>query len=86
MPLGFVFGKFVSLLFTTIFSWILAQVFKLRSINYAKALQINLHAVTVPTIIMSLFEAIGVNPPIPFFQGIILMIFNGIVFASLRER
>lgn len=86
IPPAFVIGKFFYLLFLTFLTWIIAQVYKLRSVNYGKALQINLHAITLPTIIVSVFQLLGVTPKIPFFQTIILLIFILIIFSSIKEK
>ena len=56
------------------------------NLNYKKALKINLYAVTLPTIIAAAFMLFGADPKIPFFQAIILLIFNLIIFSSLKEK
>jgi len=98
IPLGTILGKFVYLLAVSVLTWMLSRLFrprpkddrplddKIQTINYAKSLQINLHAITLPTVILALFQFLGVNPQIPFFQTIILLIFNGIIFASIKEK
>lgn len=88
IPIGTIMGKLIYLLIISVLSWILSLLFrpKLEAINYGKALQVNLHAITLPTIIIALFQFLGVQPQIPFFQSIILLIFNLIIFSSLREK
>ena len=92
IPLGTISGKFIYLLFISVLTWILSRLFRPRlgaatkTINYPKSLQINLHAITLPTIIIAIFQIFGVPPQIPFFQTIILLIFNGVIFASIKEK
>lgn len=87
IPLGTILGKFIYLLFVSLLTLILARVFKPIPLKqYRKALQINLHAITLPTFIIAVFQFLGTSPQIPFFQTIILLIFNGIVFASIKPE
>jgi len=78
--------KFFFVLITSLISWPLARITKLEKINYRQALQINLQAISLPTVISALFQFLGAPPKIPFFQGIILIIYNLIIFSSLREK
>ena len=70
----------------SLISWLIAKlVFKLKKINYQKALQINLQAVTLPTVVLILFQSLGLAHRPPFFFTIILFIFNLIIFSSLKK-
>jgi len=96
IPLGTILGKFIYLLIASLPTWALSRLFRSRlpsaklragrTINYLKALQVNLHAITLPTIIVALFQFLGTQPKIPFFTTIILLIFNSIIFSSLKEK
>lgn len=85
LPLFAIGFQLVGLLLTSILTWIVAKLYKLQ-LGYKQALQINLHAVTLPLVINSLFQLFGANPAVPFFQTIILIIFNLIIFTSLKEK
>lgn len=84
VPSVTVVGKFIYLALFSILTFIAAKLLKHKAINYQKALQINLHAITLPTIIIAAFQALGVNPQIPLFQSIILLIFNLIILTSIK--
>ena len=84
LPTLTILGRFIYLLFFSITTLILARLWKNKEINYKKALQINLHALTLPALIIILFQSLGVNPQIPFFQPIILIIFNLLIFSTLK--
>ena len=86
IPPAAILSKFFSLVFFALLALVIARLFKHRQINYVKALQINLHAITLPTIITAVFQFFGAFPKIPMFGTIILIIFNLIIFASLREK
>lgn len=88
IPLGTILVKFIYLLMVSVLTWMLSRLFRPRDgrINYSKSLQINLHAITLPTVIIALFQFLGVNPQIPFFQTIILLIFNAIIFSSIKGK
>lgn len=79
-----IFNLFYVLIFSSL-SLLLAKVMR-RQITYAKGLQINLHAITLPTIITAIFQFFGASPKIPFFGTIILTIFNLLIFTSLKEK
>jgi len=85
LPLFRTAFKFAYLLVFSLLALAVAKIFKLK-INYRKALQLNLQAITVPTVIIALFEILGTRPNIPFFQTIILLFFNLIIFTSLKEE
>ncbi|HUW21867.1 MAG TPA: DUF1189 family protein, partial [Candidatus Bathyarchaeia archaeon] len=78
--------KFSSLVFFALLALLMARLFKHRQVTYIKALQVNLHAITLPTIITAVFQFFGAFPKVPMFGTIILFIFNLIIFASLREK
>ncbi len=92
LPLATILAKFIYLALFSSVTLIVVRLFRpkvkspLQSINYKKSLQINLHAITLPTIIIALFQFLGVQPKIPFFQSIILLIFNLIIFSALRTK
>lgn len=77
--------KFFYLVVFSLLSWILVKIMKL-GINYAKVLQINLHAITLPTVIIAIFQSLGADPRIPFFQSTILLFFILIIFTSIKEK
>ncbi len=85
LPLITVAGKLIYLLVFSLTTFIFIKLFKLKNINYSKTLQLNLHAITLPTVIMALFQVLGANLQIPFFQSIILLIFNLIIITTLKE-
>lgn len=85
LPLLTVGSKFVELFIISLITWLIAKLYKLQ-LGYKQALQINLHAITLPLVINSLFQLFGANPSIPLFQTIILLIFNLIIFTSLKEK
>lgn len=84
IPPATIVGKFIYLVFLSFLTWIMALIFKAKKVNYPKALQINLQAITLPTVITALFQVLGAVPKIPFFQTIILLIFNLIIFTSIK--
>ncbi|PIS08754.1 hypothetical protein COT75_04705 [Candidatus Beckwithbacteria bacterium CG10_big_fil_rev_8_21_14_0_10_34_10] len=86
VPLFTLIGKFFFLMFFSLITLITARLFSNKEVNYSKAIQLNLHAITLPIIIVSLFQAFGAPPKIPFFQSGILLIFNLIIFSSLKEN
>lgn len=86
LPALTILGQFIYLLLFSITAWIVARLWKNKEIDYKKALQINLHAITLPALIVILFQALGVQPQIPFFRAIILLIFNLLIFSALREK
>jgi len=57
-----------------------------NKLDYSKILQINLQAVTVPIVVTILFHLFSAPPKIPFFQGIILLIFNLLIFSALKPK
>lgn len=85
LPIFIILIKFFSLIIFSIITWLTAKLFKLK-LTYAKSLQLNLHAIVVPTFIILLFELLGVSPKIPSFESLILLIFNLIILASLKEK
>jgi hypothetical protein len=85
IPLFTIIGKFIYLVLFTVISFIIARLFKLK-LTYAKILQLNFHAITLPTVIMALFQALGASLKIPFFQSIVLLIFNLIIITTLKEE
>lgn len=88
IPLLTISSRLFYLFFISIFSWIIAAFFKKKvgKISYLKALQINLHAISLPILITFLFQFLQNPPNFPFFQTIILLLFNAIIFASLGEK
>lgn len=86
LPAIIIIGKFIYLAVFSCFSWIIARIMKLEKVNYSKALQINLQAITLPTIVISAFQFLGADPQIPFFQSIILLFFVLIIFTSIKEK
>lgn len=85
IPFFTILGKFIYLVFISLITFILGRLFKHGEINYLRSLQINLHAITLPTVIIALFQLFGALPKVPFFGTIILLIFNLIIFTSLKE-
>ncbi|MFC1711652.1 DUF1189 family protein [Patescibacteria group bacterium] len=79
-------SKLIYLLLISIISFIIIKLLKHKKIGYKKALQVNLHAITLPTIVVAFFQLLGVNPQIPFFQTIVLVIFNLIIYTSINPK
>jgi len=85
IPVFTILGRLVWVLFLSLLTLLAAKAMKYE-LNYKKALKINLYAVTLPTVISAFFMLFGADVKIPFFSGIILLIFNLIIFSSLREK
>lgn len=77
--------RFSYLAVFSLMAWLLSKLYKELNLSYSKALQINLHAITLPTVIIGVFGLFNVPPRIPFFQTIILIIFNLLIFSSLKQ-
>lgn len=77
--------KFIYLVFFSLLSWPIAKFFFHKNLGYNKVLQINLQAITLPLIISAIFQILGAGQSIPFFQTTILLIFNLIIFSSLKQ-
>lgn len=84
--LGTIIIQFIYLVIFSLLTFITAKFFKQKAISYPKALQINFHAVTLPTIISIIFQLFTNQSQIPFFQSIILFIFNLIIFTSINKQ
>lgn len=77
--------KFTHLLLFSLIALIFAKILK-TSLTYKQVLQINLHAFILPTLVQSLFALFGLADPFIFFYSLVLLIFNLVIFASMREK
>lgn len=77
--------KFIHLLIFSLFTLLFAKILKV-SLGYKKSLQINLHAFILPTLVQEIFNLGGRSIPIPFFYSLVLLIFNLVILASLKEK
>ncbi len=77
-------SRLFSLVFQTL---ILLTITKLMNLNlsYKKIYQIGLHALTLPTLIQILMTAFNLNPPIPFFNSLLLILWTLVIFAELKK-
>jgi hypothetical protein len=85
IPIFTIIGRLIWVAIFSLISLLAAKIMK-HQLNYKSALKINLYAVTLPTVIAAAFMLFGADPKIPFFQAIILLIFNLIIFSSLKEK
>jgi hypothetical protein len=76
--------KFLYLALFSLIPFLISKVLKIQDLSFIKALQVNLHALTLPTVIAAGFQLLGVVPQIPLFQTIILLIYNLIILTSLK--
>jgi hypothetical protein len=77
--------KYLYLLIISLIIWSTTKIAGFN-LGFKKTLQINLHAITLPLVINMFFQLFGVEPQIPFFQTIILIIFNLIIFTSIKDK
>jgi len=78
-------SKFIHLLIFSLITLLFAKILK-TTLSYKKSLQINLHAFIVPTLAQEIFKIVSLQIPIPFFYSLVLLIFNLVILASLKEK
>lgn len=83
--IGLPLSKFIHLVIFSLITLIFAKILKAK-LSYKKSLQVNLHAFILPTLVQEVFKIAGLQLPIPFFYSLVLLIFNLIILASLKEK
>jgi len=86
VPVFTIVSKLIYLCLFSLITLIIFKLFKLKKLKFVKAWQINLHAITLPTIVIALFQVLRAEIKIPFFSTIILLIFNLIIIATIKEK
>lgn len=77
-------SRLFSLLFLSLVLFIAVKLMN-TSLSYSKIYQIGLHALTLPTLIQIGLTAIGVIPPIPFFNSILYLLLALAILAELKR-
>ena len=78
------FGNLVYLIFFSLVLLVVAKIFSV-SLKFAKAYQLGLHLIILPTTFLGILSLFGVRPDFPFLKTIAMLIFALVVFKKLKE-
>lgn len=76
--------RLLSLLFLSLVLLIPVNIMNL-SFSFKKVYQIGLHALTLPTLIQIVMVTFDLNPPIPFFNSLLFLLYCLIILAELKK-
>jgi len=76
--------RLISLIFLTVIVHLAARLMRVN-LTYRKLYQIGLHALTLPVLIQIALIAFNLNPPIPFFNSILFVLYSLVILAELKS-